>query len=546
MIIFLAGLVLSIPLAHLIAWLLTRSRRVSPGNVHEIMPVLPASRPIRGSAERRWNAQINRTEAALIRRFSNGVQGAEATQLAGQLGIDAEVVEEALAKLREEIPCRLRITAQGRMLHDFEAKDISTLQARRARSWPLRALIFVLAAFANIGAAWPVIGLGLGAALTLLAMFSGPEEERLIVGLTGLFLLAVFFVVNLIAGWVIHLVLTPVLISGPRLGDLTESEEPRKRTRRSASNTGGGGGGGLWFWGGDVAANSWGRSSSSGGGSWFSGGGSSSSSGGDSDGDGIGEAILVIIVVVVLLMIIAATATVFVVWLRGLWRSLTRREEAGDISPSDWVRMADTIDWSERYLPTNDLVLRTSRALGRTFRHRRPQDTDMGARALLLAKRHNGVVSALDLVLYEGLDQSEAIELGVRLCALAQGQIRMTDEGDMAFAFPARILGDLEGTLSDDMEAEYIDLKADHTWARRPHQPEGRAPVNVVGLTRGHLVASDRLVAGTFSMAAIGVLTLAGVEAHVVLQLLGGAGCITGSGAQHCGAGGHQGEPCAA
>ncbi len=511
------ALVATLPFAHMIAALVTWSIRVNPGHIREVMPVMPAARPIKGRAERRWDRQVHQAEARLLRRFKDGVQGAEASALAPLITLDPMVVEEALARMREEIPCRLRVTRQGRMLHDFKAEDVAALRRRRALSMPLRAALFGLALFANLGAAWPVLAMALGAVLTLAAMAGAAEEEAFVTGLIGLSLLGVFFVVNLVAGLVVHLLLTPP-IKGPSLGDLKEGEAPRKRTRGALADATPSTGGSSWGWIGFPSSSSSSSSSSS-----KSSGGSGGGGGGDSD---LGSAIIVII----LLVVIAVCLVVVVLWMRGLWRSVTRKDEEGLLSPTQWVREADVIDWSERYIPTNDLVLRAFRALWRVYSHRRPQDPDMGARALLRARRGGGVVSALELSLSEGIEMAEAAEVGARLCGMVEGEILVSDEGDLAFSFPEHTLAGLEGDLDDDLEAEYVTFNDEGRPRRRSNQPTDAVPVNVVGLTRGHLVATDRLVAGTFTMAVMGILALQGMSGlgalGVVLQGFGSAALV--------------------
>ena len=507
-VLFLALLVLTLPAAHIIGALVARASNVKEGHIREAMPSLPASPPFKGRAERRWEKRITKVERDLIARFENGATGVEAHELAAQIGEEPLVVDAVLTRLREEIPCRMRIMQSGKIYHDFDAKDIAELKSKRRKSWPRQVLLTGLAAMANIGAAWPVISVAVIAIAALYEMGTVPQEETLTVGIAGLIAASGLILVTFIAGFVAQLLFTP--LRGPKIADVIEGEKRPKRTTSSDIRDD------LIFWTWVDASPSplnsfagssyYSSSSSSSSSSWF-GGGSSGSSGGDWDLD-LGDAdegILIVIVVILLLAILAAALSVFWIWLRGIWRALRRLEEPQkSTSPTLWVRTADIIDKWERYIPTNDLVVRTLRSLRRYFEHRRPVDDDLAARVLVLARSKGGVVSTLDLMLQEGLDSNEASEVGTRLAGMLGGKIMVSDDGELAFAFPTRLLETVVSTPDDDMWAEYIVFDKNGNAQRRNNQRGNSVPVNIVGLTKGHLLANDRLVAGTYIMALMG------------------------------------------
>lgn len=512
-------LLLTLPASHLVGALLANRLRVGPGMARDVMPALPASPPVKGRAERRWDRQLDQVEGRLLSHMAQGAQGVDAAGLAAQLGLEVELVEAALARMREEIPCRLQITRQGRMLHDFAAKDIAALVARRRRALPMRALLFVLAAFANIGAAWPFLSMTFISIWGLMEMNAAAQGEALVAGVTALILAGLLFGATFIGGFVMHLLLTP-LISGPRLGDVKRGEARPQRTTGDAADSGL-----YWLWMADSASHTsssafYSGSSSS---SWGSSSSSSSGGGGfdlDFDGDDA-TGVLVVIVAILLLAVVAASLSAIFFWLRGVWRAIKRLDEPQrGTSVTMWVRTADAIDKIERYIPTNDLVVRALHALRRAFASKRPQDDDMAARILILAKRYGGKVSALQIALYSGLDDQEAAEVGARLTNLVGGQILISDAGELVFAFPPKVLESLVSDPDKDMWAEYVSFNAQGVAMRREHQERRAVPVNMVGLTKGHLAATDRLVAGTYLMALMGIGLLAPLAGVVALPLV--------------------------
>lgn len=503
LIIFTVFLLLTIPVAHITGYFLARSKNVAHGHIREVMPSLPSAPSKRGRMDKRWDKSMKRIEAKLLDMFKNGAQGVQHIQLAGQLNESPDLVEAVLARMREEIPCRMRILRSGTILHDFKAEDIQRLKRQKQLSKPRQALIAVLAAFANIGAAWPFISL----VIVVLATFSqmtgmGSEGEMASVGIIGIGLSMGIIVVTLVASLFAQLIFAPPFL-GPKLGKALAKEKlPERRLPRyhddptplifidSATPN-------LF----SSSSSSWGSSSSS----------SSSGSSFDFDmDDAEGEGALLILVIIVLVAILGAALSIIWVWLRGIWRAVARLDEPPlSTSPTLWVRTEKAMDKWERFLPTNDLVIRTLHAIKRQMDYRRPPDDDLPARILILAKQKNNVLTGLDIAFHEGLDLNEAHEIGARLAGILDGQILLDNEGELAFAFPPKALEKLSNSTDRDLWAEYISFSGDMMISRRESQPKNSVLVNLVGLTYSHIVSLTRLVAGTYLMAVMGAMFIA-------------------------------------
>lgn len=499
------ALVVSIVLAHFVAQVLVGSLEVEPGHIREVMPTVPVAPLEEGDPDQRWGQAVRRVEGRLLEKFRGGATGVTAEGLAADLGENRRVIAGALERMREEVDCRIRVTRSGTMLHDFEADQIEKLEAERTRSIPMKLFMFGVAAAANIGAIWPVLAILFLAVASLqtVAQYANGAEW----GAYGIGMIVVIFGATLILSWILHFLMHP-LMAGPSLGPMETSEQiPDRRSSTSSGDSWGG----IWFFGGGHSH------------------GSSGDGGFDGDGDGLGQAIVVIILIAI---IVLCVITVYV-WLRGLWRAIRERDERelDRISPAFWVRTADVVDSFEKWVPTNDLVGRAVRALRRKYAHRRPVDGDLGPRTLARAKRRGGVVSALEVALEEGLDISEATEVGAELCSIVGGEIIVNDSGELGFSFPDRVLAEVDEDAGMQLLAKYdADSKdevpeqdrdpeeLDHLWAeylsfddenppdieRRRTQPATELPVNLVGLGWGHIQALDRLVGGTWIMAAMG------------------------------------------
>ena len=465
--------------AHLAGWLASRSLRVRPGAIREWMPSIPDYVERDGRAEARWEKRRRATEAKLLKLFARGVEGAEAAALAAQLGEDREVVEGALSHMREEIDARLRVTRSGKLLHDFSADAIASLKMRRRMSLPLRFAIFVLGVLANLGAAWPVI-MALLVALGALGMImAGAAVEA--IGGTALAIVAALFIVNMLAGWITHLVLTPGLgfTARPKLGKTRDAEASFAGLQ-------------------SEQAAGW---SMMDGGSFDS---SSSLSGCDFDLD---EGAGAVIIIALLLVVVAACTFALAVFVRGIWRAATGAGMPSlDVSPTQWVRSTQPNDSWERFIPTNDLVLRVMRVLRRMWSHTHPRDATIIGRVMARARKQGGRIAALEIALEEGLDLQAATTIGARLSGRANGTIDVTDGGEIDFVFPPESLTHAPAEWDEDLHAEYMDfIPRNARVRRRDQQNRDHLPVNLPGIAWSHVKSSSRLAAGTVLMMLTGV-----------------------------------------
>jgi len=355
----------------------------------------------------------------------------------------------------------------------------------------------LLATCANAGTIWPVVTVLLLASASLVAML---ETWDYTVGLAGLSLLAALVGMTLLVGHLINFLLTPT-VDGPRLGpsvpkeaqeDDFDPESPAQKVKTSALD--------FIFVSKDSHTGSRrsGRSVGSGG---ASGGSSSSGGSGGSDSSDSGQAIMIIIVAIVLIMVIALCLSTVYVWIRGLYRALKKGENLEETAPATWVRRREWVDLVERLLPTTDLVGRIWRALRRTMIRRRPVDGEMSRRLLARAEKNGGTISSIEIALHEALDPYEAVEVGSRLCQSANGAIGVLPHGEVAFTFPEASTSGLTLSADDNLCAEYLVFNQEGPEVRRAaDQPSKSLPVNVVGLRKGHLAGSARLVAGSWLM----------------------------------------------
>lgn len=154
-------------------------------------------------------------------------------------------------------------------------------------------------------------------------------------------------------------------------------------------------------------------------------------------------------------------------------------------------------------MPTIDLVMRLLRALRQGLADAKPFDAELSERVVARASSQGGWVSAIDLVLWEGLSPPEAARVGATLAEERGGRIEMTSGGELDFELPgAPNQGD------DPLPAEDLNefLTADGT-ARRDAQPPARLVSNLPGVALGHLVGGHRLVAGSLPQSPTGLLS---------------------------------------
>lgn len=121
----------------------------------------------------------------------------------------------------------------------------------------------------------------------------------------------------------------------------------------------------------------------------------------------------------------------------------------------------------------------------------------MVSRVMGLARRNAGRVGVREIMMWEGLDESAAMSVGAQLVGYLNGEIVVGDEGEVEFLFPMEVLQQ-HGVPDYELNAEYLDLNGDIR--RRRAQNKRRIPSNIPGLDYGHVVATDRLVAGTILM----------------------------------------------
>lgn len=472
--------------AHVSGWFVARTLRVKPGAIREWMPSIPDHIEVDGRAEARWEKKRKAVEAKLLRRFADGVEGAEALTLAADLGEDPEVVAGALGHMREEIPTRLRVTRGGKLLHDFDASSIAALKTRRRMGLPLRFAVFILGALANLGAAWPVV-MGLLVASGALAMIAGGASATSIGGV-ALAIVAGLFIANMLGGWITHLMLTPGLgLTGrPKLGP-TQDAEPSFAELQTEQAAG-------WSMWGDA-------------GSSVAHAPTGGCDIGDVDAD---EGILPLIVIGLLIAVVAACTFALFVFLRGIWRAATG---AGmpplDSSPTQWVRSTQPDDSWERFIPTNDLVLRVMRVMRRLVSHTHPRDSTIIGRIMAQARQSGGRIAALEIALQEGLDLDTATAAGATLVGRANGDIDVSDGGELDFVFAKESLTHAAAQWDDDLHAEYVDYEHDGgTLRRRPLQERSKLPVNLPGIAWSHVKSASRLATGTVLMMLTGVLVV--------------------------------------
>lgn len=492
-------MIAGVVLAHWAGRAIARRLDVRWGHVRRVMPTLPSRHAGRNGA---WIRRMRAAEDALLPRLIAQPRGVEADALAAEIGEDRALVLAVLEHLRQEVDCHLRVTRKGRLLHDFKPAALKTLAQKRRRQKPVLLGIYLTALFANLGAAWPVILL-LFIAVSTLQHVAGGEGEFVQVGIVGIAMLFGLAAATLVFGAVMHLILTP-RPSGPRLGRALSAPQ-----RDNPFDDGGS----WWtvFWVNNTNSDNhvgWGGSSSR---------SRSSSSSDDDNGGGAAQAILIIILV----MIILACLFMIFVWARGIYRAIAeRRLDIESLTPTDWVRETETVDRFERYLPTNDMVGRAWRALRRQLTRRRPADPDLGPRVLARAARRGGMVPNLEIALAEGLSPAESLEIGARLCAELDGEIRAIN-GEVVFIFPQSALRSTR-PQDPDLWAEYFTFDQQGPHLRRKSDQElDKVPVNLVGLRAFHMMSLSRLTAGAWLMAASGwVLCVAQVPVEWNLYLM--------------------------
>ena len=494
--------------------------RAQPGQARRWMPTLPETPADAGTPAARFTAAQRRAEPRivqlLLKQAENGwVAGADPLAVAGELGLQSEVAVAVFDDWRRRLPCRLRVTQKGRLLHDFAAADLQGAVRSAWHSWPQRALLFGAAVLANLGATWWVV-CGVAVGLSSLAAVWRQEDdiERLWAALSGIGALLLVFALSQTGAWLVRLLtwrpyprMAPA--ERPVEGDneplpADEREEalvpqdayatPQERRQQQQRAV--------------VTKPHQGRTkpkkSSGDSVGWMSGVSL------DIDGEGcIG--LLTGLAIAVLASAVLGGLAIVGLWLRGLWLAVRRLgEPLLDLSPAAWLRQARRAATWERWVPTNDLAIRLVRALSRTLQGR-PGDEGLARKVLGRARRQGGRVAALELMVDHALDPTEALSVGTRLVARLGGDLVVSDCGDIDFLLPTdSLLGDT--ALPDGPEPEYL--------GSRPERPRHlqRLAVNVPGLTRDHVDGAARLAGGPLATVAVMAVALLGGRGDLPIQ----------------------------
>ncbi len=490
-------------LARLAAWRLGRLIDARPGYARAHMPSLPVV-PAEAATDRlaqRFEAAVRLAERRAVQHLTASAAAkvtVEAGELATQLSIHVEVATALLADWRARLPCRVRVTRGGRLLHDFASADLKAAARDAWHAWPQRLLLWLAAILANLGALWwVVVGIAVGLVALREVLAAETDEARLGMAALGIGEFIGVYLAAQAGAWLVALM---TATTGPKFAPKPEGGPPRRMRiggkprppqGRAASPP-------------ERTALKPQRKQSSQSSSGFNWGDLVPSSI-DVDGEGC-VFVLMIIAVLVLVSLVAGSLAVVVVWLIGLWRAVARLgEPERDLHPALWVARAEMASPWERWLPTNDLAVRLVRALGRQLQGR-PGDEQLAYRVMARAKRQGGVVAALEIAMDEALDLREALDVGSRLVALHGGDLRVGDAGDIAFWFPP----DAWHALTTEPEFVPLEYLGHPEQLLRPK----RLAVNVPGLNLDHLGGAMRLAGGPW-------MTL-GVLAIVVLDQAAG------------------------
>lgn len=468
------GFVVIAVIAHSVAYRLASFRSCRIGHGREVMPTLPTEESD-GDPGRRWIDGVRRTERKILNHLKGDTRGVSALQLTAELGEPRQRIVAALERIREEIPCRLRVTRGGELLHDFEADDLDELRRQRRRNGPFRLFAIALAALANVGAIWPVLMVLFIALTALDLLLTVGTDVAVIQGMFWLLIVAGVVLVAAVGRVIIRWVFTPIIASPPL--DKPDGEDDSSSFLHTPIGFGSG-------------SSTSGRRRRRSGGSGGSGGG----------GGGGGAAIAHAFLVLVFLAIVIACLLTILVWIAGLFRAVVDRKlDAEKQGPAAWTRHDVEPSAYERYLPTNDLVSRLLRSVRRTLRTRRPRDAELSGRIADRAHELNGRISALDIALSEGLSLADSVDIGTRLCRRFDGELLIADNGELVFDFDASLLENAEIPAGPDFE--FLDRRGGGLGELVPDFPLSQSlPVNMVGLTFTHLRATNALVIGSLMM----------------------------------------------
>ena len=487
------GFVVALMVAHTVAYRIANFRTCEIGRGRDVMPTIAREEPDDTHRPDGWINRVRGVEKKLLDHFQGDVLEARASVLARDLGVMPILVDAALERMREEIPCRLRVTRDGELLHDFAAEHLDELRQRRRRSLPFRILLVTLSTLANISAIWPVLMIFFIGIAALDFVFSAEIAAALVFGLLGFVIVSAILLSAFAGSYVIRLFLTPLLPSPP----LDYAQTPKR-----ASNT-------MW----------WGKRILSG---YLTALGikyhrtgirySSRTSTNRGQAGGALGLVKVFMGIFLFIMVFASLFTIFV-WGRGVYRAVTEGpDETEKFGPSSWTQLPDEADWYERFLPTNDLVSRMLRSIRRVLKRRRPGDLQLVGRMVELARTHGGRLTGLDIALAEALDPAEVAEVGAEMTRRFDGEIRIADNGELIFELDEDEVDD--ATVPTGPVYEYVERPGPNPGElrRRITHPGMKLPVNMVGLKYVHIRAADFLVGGAMMMFATSLYVFQGLD----------------------------------
>jgi hypothetical protein len=504
--ILLGTLVAAPLLARLVGWRVAQHLRAVPGQARRWMPTLPELPAEDGTPAGRFDRAVRRAERLalplLLQRAEGGqVLAVQADTLAAEIAVPTAVATALLDDWRRRLPCRLRVTRGGTLLHDF---PLDALRGAAQGAWhalPQRMVLMAAAVLANLGALWwVVVGVLVGVASlqTVLEAYQEGEEAMVWAAVAGVGTLLTVFVVSQAGAWLVRLLTwrAKPKMAAPqeRLRRLpqkaTTKAKGKSKTEPKAENTDG-----------DKESSSW-----------------LDGLGGLSGVDGEGCLFVIgAIAVAILLAAVLGGLTVVGIWLRGLWQAVQRLgEPERDLGPAAWLRQAQPTPMWEQWVPTNDLAIRLVRALSRTLQLR-PADDHMAARVLGRARAEGGRVSALEIALDNALDLGEAMSVGTRLVSRLGGDIEVSDHGDLDFVFTPDSLAQA-GARPDAPELEYLSYGAKNQAKPEQQGKLDRLGVNLPGLTRDHVLGATRLAGGPLATVAVMAVVIAGEHGDMPIQ----------------------------
>jgi hypothetical protein len=489
---FVAVLLIALSARLVAGWVAKRWAPV-PGRIEARMPgPAPAVRD-GGTPAARFDAELARVAERLARDPQTAEPDVEAGRLAARLGEDPEIVAAVFERWRARWPCRLKVTASGRLLHTFARADLARDRRQRAFGHGYRALRWLVVALANVGATWPLVAslaiVG-GAFAVLVDTASDATVPAWLVALVALGLTGAALVANLGLGWLIGRVLAR---PGPQMRDAAHAPDtetqaivdagapgltPAARRQQQAAAVRhkianrvarpvradtGRGHGKVRGWLGDLV---------------------------EMVPSALFESptlVLIGLLVAVAVLSVAGIA----VWMRGLWRSVARPAWTVDVAPGDWVRDGQREDPLEAVVPTSDLVAHVMFALRTDLGRARPRDPRQVERVSALAARNRGWVSQLDVQLTEGLGPGAAVSL-LAVWALRHGGALEVRAGGTVDAWSPDV-----GRVPDAVP----DAPTECLAHARDRSPVAGVRVAIAGLTWGHVRGADRLAAGTTGLA---------------------------------------------